>query len=189
MVLMVSLAVVYALWERRKYEAWRDDYASLILKQMPSFTAKHLPGGRDLTGEDALAMFTNGLFVHFWGTWCAPCEAELPDLIDLARRYADKGVGFLLLSVKDEDEKIDKFLRRFKQDWPRNIIVAHDREGASLDVFGTVRVPETYLFKPNGESAAKFVGPQGWDGPSYRRRIDLALSLSETPVGQAIETH
>ncbi|MCL2079886.1 MAG: TlpA family protein disulfide reductase [Oscillospiraceae bacterium] len=33
-------------------------------------------------------------FVHYWGSWCPPCIAEMPDLAALSSEYADR-VGFL----------------------------------------------------------------------------------------------
>lgn len=174
--LMVALALGFGLYERRKYDSWRVEGGEPILKNLPDFKAFALGGG-EIFGEDILNRFDRGLFVHFWGTWCAPCEAELPDLIDFARIYEDRGVGLVLLAVKDEESKIESFLKRFSQDFPQNILVVHDPGGQSLRDFGTVRVPETYLFRPDGQSVTKFVGPQDWGHPSYKRRVDLSLAL------------
>jgi len=35
-------------------------------------------------------------FIHYWGTWCPPCIAEMPDLAKLVSAYEDR-VGFLML--------------------------------------------------------------------------------------------
>jgi len=35
-------------------------------------------------------------FIHFWGTWCPPCIAEMPDIGQVIYDYADR-VGFLML--------------------------------------------------------------------------------------------
>jgi len=35
-------------------------------------------------------------YVHFWGTWCPPCIAEMPDIGQLILEYQDR-VGFLML--------------------------------------------------------------------------------------------
>ena len=40
-------------------------------------------------------------FVHFWATWCAPCEKELPDLLKFALNE-NKTITFLFISVNDE---------------------------------------------------------------------------------------
>ena len=184
--LMVSLALGFGLYERRKYESWRRGSLDPILKAMPDFRVEGIvPDGPEVVGEELLAAFERGLFVHFWGTWCGPCEAELPELIDFAREYEGRGVGLLLLAVKDEDTEIEKFMGRFRGDFPENIVVAHDREGLTLKEFGTVKVPETYLFRPNGQSVTKFVGPQNWGHASYKRRIDLSLALHNA----ALESH
>ena len=42
-------------------------------------------------------------FIHYWGTWCPPCVAEMPDLAQLERDFDDR-VGFLML-LDDFDNK------------------------------------------------------------------------------------
>lgn len=39
------------------------------------------------------------LLVNVWSTWCEPCVAELPALLAVARRYAPRGLGLVLISA------------------------------------------------------------------------------------------
>lgn len=49
-------------------------------------------------------------FIHFWGTWCPPCVAEMPDLASLSQQYSDR-VGFLgLLDDFDNTKGAKKIL-------------------------------------------------------------------------------
>ena len=175
MAALVSLSCGYALLEKRKYDSWKTGSPSLILKSMPYFKAYDVEAKREVSGHEILSQFDRGLFVHFWGTWCTPCEAELPELVDFARNYEDKGVGFVFLSVKDDEKEIKKFLRRFKKNFPKNIAIVHDKEGAALNTFGTFKVPETYLFAIDGTHLRKFVGPQNWRHSSSESRINMFL--------------
>lgn len=39
--------------------------------------------------------------VNFWGSWCAPCRAEAPDLIAASNQLQPQGVQFLGINVRD----------------------------------------------------------------------------------------
>jgi thiol-disulfide isomerase/thioredoxin len=55
------------------------------------------------------------LIVTFWATWCKPCIEELPWFHELARKYKNKQVKLLLVSldfVKDYPEGIASFAKR-----------------------------------------------------------------------------
>ena len=41
------------------------------------------------------------LILNFWATWCAPCKAETPWLIELRNQYKERGLEILAISMDD----------------------------------------------------------------------------------------
>ena len=184
-VLIFSATLLYAVYERSKFAGLIGKPAEMILKKVPEFEARTLDG-QVVSEKTLLDKSKRGFFVHFWGTWCGPCEAEFPDFLKLAREFENKGVHFFLLAVNDKDAKIKKFIRRFDK-FPSNVTLAHDSSGESLDLFGTVKVPETYLFGSRGQGLEKFIGPQEWLQGNFDLRVESLLSQQE--MTKSIETH
>ncbi len=67
-----------------------------------------------LTGDPAPVTLDdlNGrvTLINFWGTWCPPCIRELPDIVDLGQRFADRE-AFRLYAVScgpENDPQIDE---------------------------------------------------------------------------------
>ena len=46
------------------------------------------------------------VLVNFWATWCEPCKAEIPGLIDFQRQYGEKGFTILGVAMDDEGKKV-----------------------------------------------------------------------------------
>jgi thiol-disulfide isomerase/thioredoxin len=44
--------------------------------------------------------------VEFWATWCGPCKTSIPHLTELQKKYKDKGVKIIGVSVGEKDQKI-----------------------------------------------------------------------------------
>jgi thiol-disulfide isomerase/thioredoxin len=44
------------------------------------------------------------MVVNFWATWCPPCREEIPGFVRLNRKYADKGVQFVGISIDSADK-------------------------------------------------------------------------------------
>jgi thiol-disulfide isomerase/thioredoxin len=60
--------------------------------------------GDDLDGRPLSSADYAGktLVVNVWGSWCGPCRAEGPTLEKVSKEYADKGVQFLGILVRDK---------------------------------------------------------------------------------------
>ena len=101
------------------------------------------------------------LFIHFWATWCGPCEVEFPELVEFINHFKNKSdLKFLIVAVNDDPKKVKKFLARFSID-NKNVFLLKD-DTNSYNKFGTYKLPETFLFASGGSLVRKFPGQQVW---------------------------
>src|SRR5262245_29538122 len=43
------------------------------------------------------------VLLNFWATWCAPCRAEMPDLVKWQREYSKRGLQIIGVTYPPED--------------------------------------------------------------------------------------
>lgn len=91
------------------------------------------------------------VLVDFWATWCGPCRAELPNVIETYKKYHDKGFDIIGVSLDSDKDKLESFLK--KQDgmtWPQYF----DGKGWSntlAEKYGVEAIPFTILVGPDGK--------------------------------------
>ena len=73
--------------------------------------------------------------------------------------------------------KLKKFFKRFKS-LPKNIQIALDNSGQTMNSFGVVKVPETFVINQKGQTLKKFSGPQEWNYPYYNTLLKNILILN-----------
>ena len=156
----------------KKFSSFSTFNTNTIIKSIPAVSMKEFETNK-IVDLNQLAAEGNNIVVHFWATWCAPCEKEFPDLLELTELLSEKkDVKFLFIAVNDEDKKIKKFMSQFKK--YDNFMILIDKDNIHQKSFGTFRLPETYLFGKDSKSIRKFVGRQEWNQKHF---VDMLKNL------------
>lgn len=110
----------------------------------------------DLDGKPLSLAEAKGKIVllNFWATWCGPCRAEIPDLVDLQKRYADKLEIIALATDEDDPDEV----RRFILQSGINYRVAMLSDGIRRDYGGVAALPTSFVIDPQGRIVQKHVG-------------------------------
>jgi len=116
---------------------------------MPRVTGESLDGDPVDSGELAGSPYV----VNVWATWCAPCEAELPALVDVAGRY-DGRVGFLGINYVDDAANA----RRWQRDYVIPYPSVDDQAGALADDLGFPYLPHTLVVDGAGRLRYRIFG-------------------------------
>jgi cytochrome c biogenesis protein CcmG/thiol:disulfide interchange protein DsbE len=99
--------------------------------------------------------------LNFWASYCPPCIEETPSLEQLQKRLKDKGIVVLGVSWDADGEAYHKFLTAYKIDFP----TVRDVDQKSSGLYGTLKIPETYIIDRNGIVRRKFVSAVDWSQP------------------------
>lgn len=59
----------------------------------------------------------NVIVINFWATWCEPCREEIPEFIELQKRFGDQGLVFIGIAV-DQKEKVAAFSKEIGINYP-----------------------------------------------------------------------
>lgn len=93
------------------------------------------------------------VLLDFWATWCGPCRAELPNVKATYEKYHDKGFEIIGISLDDDREKLDAFIKEKALPWPQHF----DGQGWQNEIgqqFGINSIPATFLVGKDGKIAA-----------------------------------
>ena len=115
--------------------------------KLPSIEGLNLPGlsRNDLGGGKVTV-------VNVWASWCAPCRAEHPVLLELSKRSDIQLVG---IDNKDDPENARRFLGTLGNPYAA---IGSDGDGRATIDWGTYGVPETFIVDGQGIIRYKLIG-------------------------------
>ncbi|MFD2856557.1 DsbE family thiol:disulfide interchange protein [Seohaeicola zhoushanensis] len=90
--------------------------------------------------------------INFWASWCPPCRAEHPYLLELQKR----GVRLYGINFKDETGQATKYLGDEGNPF---LGIAFDPQGRRAIDWGVTAPPETFIIGGDGKVLYKYVGP------------------------------
>jgi len=135
----------------------------------PGFTLLTLDGGRaSLTDHrDKLVV------LNFWATWCQPCIVEMPSLEALWRRYRDRGLIVVGISVDRGAPKalLEPYVRNLKLTFP----ILLDPDSKTSDRWRVTALPATFLVRPGGEVVGMAMGAREWNSDEMRALVERLL--------------
>ena len=133
----------------------------------PDLALEHVPGTNLLTGID----LRDGelTILNFWASWCPPCRAEHPTLLDLA----DQGYRVAGLNFRDEADQAATYLA---EDGNPFFATGFDPRGRTAIDWGVTAPPETFLIDGDGTVVFRFAGPLV--GSDYEQRFLPALEAA-----------
>ena len=137
---------------------------------VPNFTLRNDDGG-----VVALADFRGKMVVlNFWATWCLPCIEEMPSLKRFAEKYADQGVQVIGVSLDEDPDAYREFLAEHEI----NFLTLQNPSRTVSELYGTFKLPETYIIGRDGQLLNKIIGPTDWASQQMLSYFDSLIAGS-----------
>jgi thiol-disulfide isomerase/thioredoxin len=115
--------------------------------------------GTTLTGSHLNVASLRGapVVINFWGSWCAPCQAEAPVLARVANDTRRLGVHFIGIDVMDDPAAGLAFQRTHHLPFP-SISDPNNLIAASFGAMAPTATPSTYILDNRGRIAWAYFG-------------------------------
>lgn len=137
LVLMIACGIFLAVRNSEKSSAPEP---ALV----PSFSRAEF-SSRDFLGKVSI--------VNIFASWCTPCEAEHPFLMNLKTNH---GVVIYGIDFKDSTSGRVDYLQRLGNPY---VAVTADGDGTLSETWGATGVPETYVIDSKGRIVHHHAGP------------------------------
>ncbi|WP_404442609.1 thiol-disulfide oxidoreductase ResA [Sutcliffiella horikoshii] len=118
--------------------------------EAPNFVLTDLEGNEVMLSDYR----GKGVFLNFWGTWCKPCEREMPYMENQYQAFKDQGVEVIAVNIRETNLAVEKFRDRHGLTFP----IPMDKSDQVRQAYGILPLPTTILLDENGKVVKKSSG-------------------------------
>lgn len=93
------------------------------------------------------------VLVDFWASWCGPCRAEMPNVVEAYNKYHSKGLEIVGVSFDQKKDAWVAMVKKLGMEWPQ----MSDLKGwqcAAGKIYGIRSIPSNILLDPQGKIVA-----------------------------------
>ena len=108
----------------------------------PSVTSLNLVGLTDMLAKNKGKV----IMLNFFATWCPPCRVEIPELVSVRKKYAEKDVLIISLFLDEDPKVVPPFVEKMKMTYP---VYIADREIAKA--FKISQIPHNAFYSKDGQ--------------------------------------
>ncbi len=140
-------------------------------QKAPTFTAKLLDGKTVKFPDDYKGKV---VLLDFWATWCGPCVAELPNVVNAFGKYHAEGLEILGVSLDREgtEQKVADFTKQKGMPWPQ-VYDGKFWQAEVAKIYGIHSIPHMLLV--DGDTGV-IIADTDIRGPKLAPAIEKALA-------------
>jgi len=117
---------------------------------------------------DKTAKYT---MVDAWATWCGPCKENFPHVVEMHKKYGDKGLAVVSLSFDDpavakQVSDARQFLAEKKAVFTNFLL--DEEQGVGFEKLDINSIPAVFLYGPGGKLVKRFT----MDDPNHQFTYD-----------------
>ncbi|WP_109435397.1 TlpA disulfide reductase family protein [Aquimarina sp. AU119] len=125
------------------------------------------PEGKMLSLKQSMGKIT---IIDFWASWCKPCRMENPNVVNVYKKYHDKGLNIISVSLDKKQEAWTKAISDDNLDWNHVSNLQFWQEPIA-QAYGVRSIPATFILDEKGNVIAKNLR-----GPALEEKISELLA-------------
>jgi thiol-disulfide isomerase/thioredoxin len=106
----------------------------------------------------------------FWASWCSPCIKEIPLLKTIQKKYSEKGLHLVSISIDENKDQWQKALFRENINWPQLLVPSEKKEYIQT-LFNFISIPLVIFTDNKGKEIIRFADYDPGNITNYEKTI------------------